>query len=933
MRNRSNLCKLASAFVFAYVSFACAKEENFTNNSSGTEIAVSRETSQPQDGVAVPLDIEFSLDEDGARSFVYTLGDRGNGYTNEFTPLLKTESGASLALLSLVKKGDPKSIRTQAIYIRALKGKANSYYYRGEVFLNQGYSFGDGEWYAMLSIGHNNADGVYAYYGTSPNERHNTDTDNRLNLSGAEDVVGAQLENSSFQIHSIPYFSQWVKVKVERIDRGRAAFYTGSFKDAVLKPQGVVLQYDVVDDVYGAKDTRRSAIISNTLDFSGKYDFSADKLYQSFTTRDALSGIGLPEWVADQPKLSGYKLYKAKNSPLTIGEAVFPWDVPAASDSWTPTQREDLIAKGLLEEIALDGDAHGFIPTPEYYKSPQAGVTTQWNFAYQTGQRRLWYAWGMPRAVAPAKPYTYFVTSVYNREVEGDLYTHPTINPRALNNRNASLNNYLTDKNRVTAAATRIEQLIKDSTSYALEPAGETEDAKAKRLAHLSETSLLLSNGRANLNGLEADEKVSLQNIGGRYDDAEHTRIKEDLKQYYTRLRKEAVLQQTARTQPLMVIHQTNAIFSRTADRGKVKHVQTALANDLLITEQAYKRADNGKVYTFLEITNTTNQYVDLSRYAVARLIPHNGYLAYRKPDGTATDNLSEALILPLTAVDPEVTDPFAAGSFMSSWSPQARGSYDRLSQNIPGAYNVPSMYPNYDRWNMIELHGKKALVPMTRAMYPGKTDFYTYGLKDGEIMPLLSNQTIVLGGANFLDRVRLQKYTNGIDIDLVSSELGTSLRTSVAWRWAMAYNDGPRLADGSLGEGTLDFKPGDAFVLLKKQPGHGGWQVVDATGPIGPHHLGYRGTYEQFASKVAGRTEFSLRRAPYTVFSSIFPFRSKSTVAGRADDWEQDVSFSQHSIGHGRPSITTGANAWGFARTPLDFSGASKYYTTKPIQ
>lgn len=931
MKYKSKLSKLAWAFVFAYVSFACAKEKDFANP-SGTEIAVGQESSQAQDGVVAPLNIEFSLDNDGVRAVQYIIGDRGNGYTNEFTPLLRPSSGATSALLTLVKKGDPKSLRTQSVYVRALEDKPSRYFFRGEVLLNQGYSFGDGEWYAMLSTGHDHNDGISAYYGTSSSDAHNADTDNRLNLSGGIGVVGAEL-GSSFQINSIPYFSQWVKVKVERIGIGTAAFYTGSFNDAVLKPQGVVLQYDVVDDVYGMKDTRRNAIISNTLDFSGRYDFSTEKLYQSFATRDALSGIGLPEWVSDQPKLSEYKLYKVKNNPLTIGEAVFPWDVPAASDSWTPTQREDLITKDFLEEIALDGDAHGFIPIPEYYESPHSGMTTQWNFAYQTGQRRLWYIWGMPRAVAPNKPYTYFVSSIYGREVESDRYTHPTIDPKILSNRNTKLSNYLVDKNRVAVAAARIEQLVKDSISYTVEPAGETADVKAKRLARLAETSLLLSNGRINLNRLEADEKVSFQNIGANYDATEHTKIREDLKQYYRSLRKDAIQQQTARTQPLMVIHQTNAIFSRTADRGKVKHIQTALTNDLLITEQAYKRADNGKVYTFLEITNTTNQYVDLRRYAVARLIPHNGYLAYRRADGTATDNLSEALILPLTAVDPEVTDPFAAGSYMSSWSPQARGSYDRLNKNIPGAYNVPSMYPNYDRWNMIQLPNKGSLVDMKRAMYPGKTDFYIYGLKDGDIMPLLSKQTVVLGGANFLDRVRLQKYTNGIDRDLVGSELGTSISTSVAWRWAMAYNDGPRLPDGSLGEGTLDFKPGDAFVLLKKQPSHGGWQIVDATGPIGPHHLGYRGTYEQFASKVAGRTEFSLRRAPYVVFSSIFPFRSKSTVADRADDWEQDVTFAQHSIGHGNPDLASGANNWGFARTPLDFSGASKYYTTKPIQ
>ena len=105
--------------------------------------------------------------------------------------------------------------------------------------------------------------------------------------------------------------------------------------------------------------------------------------------------------------------------------------------------------------------------------------------------------------------------------------------------------------------------------------------------------------------------------------------------------------------------------------------------------------------------------------------------------------------------------------------------------------------------------------------------------------------------------------------------------------RYAYAYADGVKQTDGSFGEGTLDYRPGDAFALVKAT--ETGWQIVDATGPVGPKHLAFSGTYAKFKAEMANHSNaehFSLQRLDGVNHPFIAPFRTKQLTSNWSDDW-----------------------------------------------
>ena len=142
--------------------------------------------------------------------------------------------------------------------------------------------------------------------------------------------------------------------------------------------------------------------------------------------------------------------------------------------------------------------------------------------------------------------------------------------------------------------------------------------------------------------------------------------------------------------------------------------------------------------------------------------------------------------------------------------------------------------------------------------------------------------------------------------------------------RYAYAYADGAK-TNNAFGEGTLDFEPGNAFALIKKTST--GWQIIDATGPVGPEHLAFAGTYENFKTEMAKYKDsesFSQQRLDGVNYPFIAPFRTKRLHPSQwSDDWSIKTEVSQFT-----PGRRFAYNGWDLSfgewsshlkRTPID--------------
>ena len=156
--------------------------------------------------------------------------------------------------------------------------------------------------------------------------------------------------------------------------------------------------------------------------------------------------------------------------------------------------------------------------------------------------------------------------------------------------------------------------------------------------------------------------------------------------------------------------------------------------------------------------------------------------------------------------------------------------------------------------------------------------------------------------------------------------------------RYAYAYADGVKGADGNFGEGTLDYRPGDAFALVKKT--ETGWQIIDATGPIGQKQLAFSGTYATFKKvmdDVKGRDSFSQQRLDGVNHPFIAPYRTKRLDDNKwSDDWNILTDLSKFTPGrrfdyagweHTFPDFT-----YAIRRSPID-TQFTTYQNARPTR
>ena len=793
----------------------------------------------------------------------------------------------------------------------------------------------------------------------------------------------ASRDASATSALTIPYISQWRQVKiVQHPVKGNTTdkSYTGFVNDLHFKPQGMLLQFDLGVASLDVQEIRRYGLLTNQLDFKGYYDLGADKLYQKFSNRDAQTDIGLPDWVPDAPNASGFKLYYPSNSEtkLSSGERLSPWDMPTLSDGQTPTWGGDESAQLSTDDAAVNLNytqttlRKNYTPDLGGITTP-SGITNAWFFQALGGlfpmrtqpnsikpeSRRIFTFWGMPRANASTNRYTYFFASAYQSNYKEDIYdAQSTWDPkeRITDNSKKTVQGRI-DFHENEEFIKQYEKLVKDNPDKSKKP-GKDYDS-------------ILNSAK--------NKKLELQ---GKYPESLFTTYTTDSTIFYSTEQPAYVKQRTPRTQPLIVLYQSNKKF----EERKVYHAQATLAPDLILTDVIYQ-THNGENYSALEIYNPSCLWADLSQYAIARLIDNGTHMSFRKADGSATDNIQEAQILPLSLVAPNEHSPYNSDvATLKSAFPDPHASDGYWGKNnlrrrvlmgdpeVTRRENGSISGLSFD--NPKPVTGSSTRWPSFGSVISGHTPSpIPRDLSAGAINKafLGNGQSMLLGASGYIHNPPVDE--------------SSTIRTGGEWfntvwhpaiygehknrnfiRHFIAYADGKIKTEGELENsnvviqhlgynipslkkfsqyeaGTLDMNIGDGFVLLKMNP-LGGWQIIDATAPVGPKHEAFPGTYADYKAhyatlKASSPAIYSQQRMEGVNYPFIPPFRTKQVTEHKystwSDSWRTTTTTSEYTIGYyiREPQKVMGTTYWGAwnldpfnpVRTIFDQDFATKWW------
>ena len=755
----------------------------------------------------------------------------------------------------------------------------------------------------------------------------------------------------------------------------------------------MLLQFDLGVASLDAQEIRRYGLLTNQLDFKGYYDLGVTDLYDRFQNRDH-DGMGIPKWVPDTPDASGFKLYYPSNSEtkLSSGERLSPWDMPTLSDGQTPTWGGNESAQLSTDDAAVNLNytntslRKNYTPGLGGITTP-SGITNAWFFQVLGGllpmrtqpnsikseSRRIYTFWGMPRANASTNRYTYFFASAYQSNYKEDIYDAQSTwdpNERIIeNSKKTVLGRISFRENEEAIKANEVfvkeyKKLVTDNPDINKEP--------GKTYKHL-------------LDSVEAKStklKAKSNELHAQYPESLFTTYTTDSTIFYSTEQPAYVKQQTPRTQPLIVLYQSNKKF----EERKVYHAQATLAPDLILTDVIYQ-THNGENYSALEIYNPSCLWADLSQYAIARLIDNETHMSFRKADGSATDNIQEAQILPLSLVAPnehspynsDVTtlksafpDPHASDGYWGKNNLRRRvlmgdpevtrrenGSISGLSFN-----NTKPVTGSSTRWpsfgSVISGHTPS---PIPRDLSAGAINKAFLGNGQSMLLgasgyihnpPVDESSTIRTGGEWFNTVWHPAIYGEHKDRNFIRHFIAYAdgkiktegeLENSNVLIQHLGYNI-PSLKKFSQYEaGTLDMNIGDGFVLLKMNP-LGGWQIIDATAPVGPKYEAFPGTYADYKAhyatlKASTPAIYSQQRMEGVNYPFIPPFRTKQVTEHKystwSDSWRTTTTTSEYTIGYyiREPQKVTGTTYWGAwnldpfnpVRTIFDQDFATKWW------
>lgn len=639
--------------------------------------------------------------------------------------------------------------------------------------------------------------------------------------------------------YDIPLISEWVKLDV-RSEAGttekdkhilfRIAYNVGTnskTKKTIdqplhVKPQGMLMTYNLAVDVHQGIDMRRAGIVSNAVDFQGKYLLTDDALKKAFAKKDQSgnAGYGIPEWVgepADAQRLQKLQMYTPvkQDDPgmfrVRDKHEFYPWNMPIMADAFTEssfsapnymtkmtgTMTDASVAMGLMF-----AQKQPLMHRPEYVTGELIGATPHSpNAWYSRPDNEKWghnnfpnYAyyvqWAMPRSgkrlPAANQRFTYFWVDAHGPNSVNDYYKTPLA---------------------------------------------------------------------ADDNGFIPDEKP-----------AEYLKF----------------LEPNVRTQPMVVVHQTNADFSNQV--GKTPHIYATLTTDLMITEVMHLDVD-GQNYSVVEIHNPTMREIDLSKYLLYRMRIDENQGGQVKLVGSFFKKKEVSLDLSQLSI------PYAANVEGLSLSVLGLPSYGQNADHIGGVVD-----PYKPDEKTIDFNPKSFKDPTDNqrprvyedlaAQNKGSRKVRSIGTQR---RPMIGEgQSVLIGAGGYQGAAEAQKIVSDL---FPKSKYDTYYDKQHRFRHFTWNTSIP-----------MRQKPTEGFILVRiytdgtdgnGQPKHGDLKIVDTTIPlpgITTNNFGFAGTLEGYKAayaKLSNKNFYVQRRVPGVVFPFMPPYRTTRVNNGAwADDW-----------------------------------------------
>ena len=640
-----------------------------------------------------------------------------------------------------------------------------------------------------------------------------------------------------------PSISDWTDLYIfEEILGNNKKQYTGVNKKFRFRPQGVLLQYDLDAEMYNTTQIRRAGLISNVLDFAGYYDLNSPSIREAYS-RKGQKDHGVPVW------------HPATNQAMSANHLILRWPITdtkslmyrdGTSDIGYPFDMPQLIDQKLDKYEQVSDNLLSTLDNPSvtfYFPRPWAGDEAGNSFRFNKitlpgisngvlpyafidcghalEPRRIFTFWGMPRknsTLSADQRATYMWISAYSLTNDEDVYR---------------------------------KEVNTKLPSWSSQDYGKLED----RAFYLkNEINRLKKKGKTDA------QLVNLYNEPNPY--ATHfpgATIFEAFKNAQPRhlaMGAESYAQVTARTQPMLILHQTNKTFESV--KGQVHYAKAILNSNLLISEVLFRKED-GHNYTLVELYNPMGYPERLDHYRLVRMKQNVNHMSFLNSSGRLTDNLGEAEFYSLEGLK-------------------------------EGASNLTKIYEPMKNW----VNG--IVLPEENKTGDVKYNFVLGGLDGRADAPdkhyLVNGQCLLLGANGYREAMPTEKpWFKSLKqkMESVANEKG-------GWLIKGAYSLSNK--SQATAPDVLALEPGDGLALVKiiypdvKNPQKKIYQIVDATAPVGPRHLAFSGTWASYKAEMGKHRSASFytqQRLNGVNFPFIAPFRTqrlKSKSGLWSDDW-----------------------------------------------
>ena len=721
------------------------------------------------------------------------------------------------------------------------------------------------------------------YFGTNAETREPEFT------NGGNNVMAFNTNIGKTSYLTPPCISDWIELYIigssGQTDKNK---YTGINKNFRFHPQGVLLQYDLDAEMYNTTQIRRAGLISNVLDFAGYYDLNSPSIREAYSRKDQ-EDHGVPEW------------HPATNKSMSSNHLILRWPITdtkslmhqdGTSDIGYPFDMPQLIDQKLdkYEQVS-----DNLLSTPDnpsvtfYNPRPRSGEEKnnsfrRFNFAlpgisngvhpysfvdlgHRMGSRKIFTFWGMPRknsTLSADQRATYMWISAYSLTNDEDVYR------KEVNTKLPSWSNWEYEQ-----LDNRAFYLIREINRFKRE--GKT-DAELGNYYNDPNSHSAYFPGA---NTLDAFKNV-------------HPRLLAMVAESYAHV--------TARTQPMLILHQTNKTFESV--KGQVHYAKAILNSNLLISEVLYREED-GHNYTLVELYNPMGYPERLDHYRLVRMKQNVDHMSFLNSSGGLTDNLGEAEFYSLESLKE------GASNLTKIYEPLA----------YPISQVLPEEYKSGD----------------------GRYIFYLGGLDGRGDAPdkhyLMSGQCLLLGANGYREAMPSEKpWFKSLKqkMESVANNAGGHL---IKGAYSLSNKSQATAPD------VLALEHGDGLALVKiiypdvKNLQQKIYQIVDATAPVGPRHLAFSGTWASYKAEMdkhSSATFYTQQRLDGVNFPFIAPFRTQRLVSKSGlwcDDWQiqtnEDTFTPGWRIKEGPRSFYSVGGSWLF--TPLYSPSWEDYRRNRP--